>query len=122
VIAAAALSIAVAPVAGYVGGPQPPYLIRLRAPHDAVSCKETVTITATVRDTLTGERAASVSVNWGIHSSPSAEDRLSHRLTATNARGRTSVTVSFGPKAGNRTIYVFVLPNFPNAVTVRCTR
>jgi LPXTG-site transpeptidase (sortase) family protein len=58
-------------------------------------------------------------VNWSLARSRSGRDGLSARSTVTDGRGRTSVTLRFGPVAGSRTIRAGAATTRPS-ITVRC--
>lgn len=117
-IAVALLLPLLAPVAhAYIN--QPPVQIMLSGPGRVVRCGEPVTIRATVVGTATGNPVKSQIVSWDLVQTQSSADRLSARRTLTNARGRTSVTLTFGPVAGARLVSATVTIVSPT-ISVSC--
>lgn len=98
---------------------QPPVQILLSGPSGVVRCGEPVTIRATVVGTATGNPVKSQIVTWDLVQAQSPADRLSARRTLTNARGRTSVTLTFGPVAGPRLVSATVTIVSPT-ISVSC--
>ncbi len=101
----------------YIG--QNPYAVHLDGPAGVVSCQSQVVITATVRDAETGVLVSHQAVEWDIKVSLSPGDRLSDRSTVTGADGKTSVTLSFGPAEGTRTVRA-TISTFPATIDVTC--
>ena len=109
-----------------VAGPQPTigYIeqsqiaVSLSGPN-VVRCDRTATISARVVSRRNGRPVRNQLVRWAISQSRSGGDGLSATSTVTNRRGRTSVTLSFGAEAGNRTVLVTATDTSPS-ITVRC--
>jgi LPXTG-site transpeptidase (sortase) family protein len=106
-----------APAIGYIEQSQ--IQVILGGPGGAVRCNRSATITATVRSTENGRPIANQAVTWRITQAQSPGDSLSATRTTTNRRGRTSVTLSFGPAAGRRTVSATAGVTSPT-ISVRC--
>jgi len=83
-----------------------------------VRCDRGATIAARVVSTKSGKPIANQIVRWSIDSS-SGGDGLSAASTISNRRGRTSVSLTFGPNAGSRTVRASIAGGAPT-LTVRC--
>jgi LPXTG-site transpeptidase (sortase) family protein len=86
---------------------------------NVVRCNRAATINARVVSTENGRPVRNQVVNWSIVQSQSGGDGLSASRTVTDRRGRTSVTLRFGPVAGPRTVRAAVTVSSPS-ITVRC--
>jgi sortase A len=86
---------------------------------NVVRCDRDATITARVSTRKTGRPVANQFVHWSMAQRQSAADRISPTRSKTNRSGVTSVRLSFGPKAGPRTIRA-AIPGSTPIVTVRC--
>jgi LPXTG-site transpeptidase (sortase) family protein len=101
---------------GYVDQTQ--VQIILSAPN-TVRCDRSATISARVVSTDDGRPVRNQVVRWSLTRRQSSRDGLSSSSTVTNRRGRTSVSLSFGPAAGARTVRASVTVTSPS-ITVRC--
>jgi LPXTG-site transpeptidase (sortase) family protein len=106
-----------APTSAYID--QAPFQILMGGPGRTVRCDRSVTVTATVLDAKTGEPIRRQNVQWSFSQTQSSGDSLSATQTSTNARGQTSITVSFGPVAGSRRVRASA-SIVSSAVEVRC--
>ncbi|CAN5485563.1 hypothetical protein BH24CHL9_BH24CHL9_00530 [soil metagenome] len=86
---------------------------------NVVRCNRAATIGARVVSTQNGRPVRNQVVNWSLVQSQSGGDGLSASRTVTDRRGRTSVTLSFGPVAGARTVRASATVTSPS-ITVRC--
>jgi LPXTG-site transpeptidase (sortase) family protein len=86
---------------------------------NTVRCNRSATISARVVSTENGRPVRNQVVSWALTQSQSSGDGLSASSTITNRRGRTSVTLSFGPAAGARTVRASVTVTSPS-ITIRC--
>src|SRR3954452_13209392 len=102
-LAATLVAVAVALIAplaaqAYVG--TNPYTVTLATdPSGVVRCDTTVSITATVRSSQTGDLVAGQSVFWDMQSSPTT-DTVSPTMSVTNGKGKASTALTFGPAEG----------------------
>lgn len=116
-LVAAILAIAlIAPALGYIE--QRFSQVLLSGPN-VVRCDRGATITAKVVVTETGEPVDKQIVRWSLVGTQSAGDALGATSTITNARGTTSVSLSFGPVAGPRVVQASIAGGAPT-ITVRC--
>jgi LPXTG-site transpeptidase (sortase) family protein len=86
---------------------------------NTVRCNRSATISARVVSTENGRPVRNQVVNWALTQTQSSGDGLSASSTITNRRGRTSVTLSFGPVRGPRTVRASVTVTSPS-ITVSC--
>jgi len=86
---------------------------------NVVRCNRAATIGARVVSTETGRPVRNQVVRWSLVQSQSGGDGLSASSTVTDRRGRTAVSLSFGPVAGARTVRAAVTVTSPS-ITVRC--
>ncbi|CAN5853318.1 hypothetical protein BH23CHL8_BH23CHL8_03490 [soil metagenome] len=86
---------------------------------NVVRCNRAATIGARVVSTQNGRPVRNQVVNWRLVQSQSGGDGLSASRTVTDRRGRTSVTLSFGPVAGARTVRASATVS-SRSITVRC--
>jgi LPXTG-site transpeptidase (sortase) family protein len=84
-----------------------------------VRCNRSATISARVVSTEDGRPVRNQVVSWSLTRSQSSGDGLSSSRTVTDRRGRTGVTLSFGPAAGSRTVRASANVTSPS-ITVRC--
>lgn len=84
-----------------------------------VRCDQTATIQARVISTKTARPVKLQNVKFLLVRKQHPRDRLSSTTGRTNSSGIASVRLSFGPKAGPRTIKVSI-PNSTPTVTIRC--
>jgi LPXTG-site transpeptidase (sortase) family protein len=87
---------------GYIG--QAPVQISLSGPPGAVSCGDTVTITATVIGTASGDPVDQQVVQWKLTERVSKQDALSGSSSTTDAAGQASIQLSFGDAPGAREV------------------
>ena len=92
--------------------------VLLSAPN-VVKCNRAATISAKVVATETGKPVNRQIVNWSLAQSQSSGDGFNAASTLTNAKGKTSVTLTFGPAAGPRVIRASAAGSSPT-ITVRC--
>lgn len=97
-----AMSGVVPAALGYIG--QAPLVIQLSGPSGAVSCDDTVEITATVIGIESGEPVEEQIVQWKLTERVSDDDALSESSSITDADGQTSIELSFGDKPGAREV------------------
>ena len=110
--------IAIAPAASaYIT--QAPFQVLLSGPGRTVKCDRTVRVSATVLSADDGSPIRRQVVRWSFAQSQSSQDRLSDTQTTTDARGRTSISVSFGPVAGARRVTASASIVSPT-IEVRC--
>jgi LPXTG-site transpeptidase (sortase) family protein len=107
VVAAVALGVlavagSVPPAVGYIG--QAPVQVSLSGPPGAVSCSDTVTITATVIGTASGDPVDQQVVQWKLTDRVSKQDALSESSSVTDAAGQASIRLSFGDAPGAREV------------------
>ena len=81
--------------------------------------RSSATISAQVVSRRNGKPVRNQVVRWALARSASGGDGLSATSTVTDRRGRTSVTMKFGPAAGSRTVTAGATNTSPS-VTVRC--
>ena len=86
---------------------------------NTVRCNRSATISARVVSTENGRPVRNQVVSWALTQTQSSGDGLSAASTITNRRGNTSVTLSFGPAAGPRTVRASVTVTSPS-ITIRC--
>lgn len=86
---------------------------------NVVRCNRAATISAKVVSTKNGKPVPNQVVNWSLAQSRSGGDGLSAGSTVTDKRGRTAVTLVFGPVAGSRTVSAGAATTRPS-ITVRC--
>jgi LPXTG-site transpeptidase (sortase) family protein len=119
----AVLSAALLVLAGTGGGvgyiDQTDILVLLAGPRGVVKCDRSASVTATVVSSKSGKPIRNQAVSWRISQSQSVGDRLSGMRTITNRKGKTSVSLSFGPLAGARTVAASVAGVSPS-ISVRC--
>jgi LPXTG-site transpeptidase (sortase) family protein len=84
---------------------------------NVVRCNRTATVSARVVS-KNGKPVGNQVVNWSL-SGRSGSDGISAGSTVTNKRGRTAVTVRFGPVAGSRTVRAGAAATNPS-ITIRC--
>ena len=87
---------------------------------NVVKCNRAATITAKVVGTESGKPLANQIVRWSLAGTQSSGDGLNAASTVTNARGKTSVRLVFGPAAGPRTVRASIAGTSPT-ITVRCS-
>jgi LPXTG-site transpeptidase (sortase) family protein len=92
--------------------------VRLSAPN-VVRCDRGATIKARVTSNRTGDPIRGQIVNWAVERAQSSGDGLDATSTLTDRRGRTSVTLTFGPAEGRRTISASAGNTSPT-ISVRC--
>ena len=85
---------------------------------NVVRCNRVATVSARVVSTKNGKPVGNQIVNWSL-SGRSGSDGISAGSTVTNKRGRTAVTVRFGPVAGSRTVRAGAAATRPS-ITIRC--
>ena len=107
----------VAPASGYIE--QRFSQVLLSGPN-VVRCDRAATIKAKVVVTETGKPVDRQIVRWSLTQTQSSGDALSARSTVTNARGRTSVKLIFGPARGPRVVRASIAGGAPS-ITVRCS-
>ena len=110
------LLASIGPAAGYIE--QRFSQVLLSGPN-VVKCDRSATITAKVVLTETGEPVGKQIVRWSLAQTQSAGDGLSAASTITNANGKTSVKLIFGPAAGKRVVQASIAGGAPT-ITVRC--
>ncbi|MFV2065101.1 MAG: sortase domain-bontaining protein [Chloroflexota bacterium] len=93
--------------------------IILSGPSGTVKCSRSAVVTAKVVSTKSGKPIRNQLVTWSLAGSQSGSDGLTARRTVTNKKGRTSVTLVFGPVAGARTVRASASAVAPT-ITVRC--
>ncbi|MFV2064630.1 MAG: sortase domain-bontaining protein [Chloroflexota bacterium] len=93
--------------------------IILSGPSGTVKCSRSATITAKVVSTENGKPIRNQRVTWSLAGAQSGSDGLTAGRTVTNKKGRTSVTLVFGPVAGARTVRASASAVAPT-ITVRC--
>ena len=115
-----ALLFALLPLAGtfaYVG--QNPYVVQMRGPNGPVRCDETASVTATVTDVASGNLVPGQAVKWDFKNSPSGGDKVTPKTSVTDNNAKTTVTVSFGPVEGQRTVRA-TIASWPTTIKVTC--
>jgi hypothetical protein len=119
IVAGVALAVPALTVVAY--NKTNPFVVTFdKQPSGTVSCTADVLITATFVGVETGQPGGpGVPVTWNIKKSPSAEDTVTPATSTTDAQGRVSTTLSFGPAEGQRTVRA-IAAGFPNTTTVSC--
>lgn len=103
-------------VSGYIK--QTPTRLLLSGPN-VVRCDRDASITARVINRKTGKAVKHQIVRWKLVRKQSPGDRVSSSGGPTGQRGTTSARLSFGPKAGPRTIRASIAGSTP-IITIRC--
>jgi LPXTG-site transpeptidase (sortase) family protein len=85
---------------------------------NVVRCNRAATVSARVVSTKSGKPVGNQIVKWSL-AGRSGDDGISAGSTVTNRRGRTAVTVSFGPVEGSRTVRAGAGATSPS-ITIRC--
>jgi sortase A len=101
---------------GYIK--QSPTRMQLSGPN-VVRCDRIATITARVFGAKNGKPVTHQIVNWKLVRKQSSADRVSPARSITNRRGMASTRLSFGPKAGPRTLRASIAGSTP-IITLRC--
>ena len=109
-------AMTVLPATGYIE--QKFSQVLLSGPH-VVKCDRAAKITAKVVEAETGDPIENQIVQWSLVASPSSGDGFSAASTATNANGKASVQLFFGPVAGQRVVRASAFGSSPT-ITVRC--
>ena len=116
VFAAALLLASIGPAAGYI---EQRYSQVLLSGPNVVRCDRAATISAKVVVTETAKPVDRQIVRWSLVQTQSSGDGLSAASTVTNARGKTSVRLTFGPVAGPRVVQASIAGGAVT-ITVRC--
>jgi LPXTG-site transpeptidase (sortase) family protein len=101
---------------GYIK--QTPTRLLLSGPN-VVRCDRDAAITARVINRKTGKPVRHQIVRWKLVRKQSPGDRVSSTGGATGQRGTTTARLSFGPKAGARTVRASIAGSTP-IITIRC--
>lgn len=117
ILAAVLVAGAGAVALGYIG--QTNVKVILSGSSGTVKCNRSATITAKVVSAEKGKPIANQVVRWSLASAQSGGDGLSASSTLTNRNGLASVSISFGPVAGARTVAA-AAGNASSGITVRC--
>ena len=117
VVALALTAGSVLSTVGYIE--QSEIQIILSGPSGAVKCSRSAVITARAVATQNGKPIRNQLITWSLARSQSSGDGLTARRTVTDRKGRTSVTLVFGPVAGPRTVRAAGSGIAPT-ITVRC--
>lgn len=96
-----------------------PIRVSLSGPSGVVRCDRTVVLTAKVIENKTRKPISFQNVTWEIIAGQSSSDRLSDAKTSTDKKGKTSVTLTFGPAAGTRRIRATAAQE-SDAIVIRC--
>jgi LPXTG-site transpeptidase (sortase) family protein len=115
-LVAVLLSMIVLPATGYIE--QKESQVLLSGPN-VVKCNKAAKITAKVVSVKTGKPIKNQIVRWSLTQSPSSGDGFNATSTITNAKGRTTVQLSFGPVEGKRRVQASAFGSSPS-ITVRC--